>query len=97
MDERAWVFDLPGGALEGHCFESLAGSSTGTQWKDMSPKKKKQGGSPIKGRVGGGGGGGKENRRPGQMREPKKVARIGERALFKGRPVSQNVLEDLMY
>jgi DNA replication ATP-dependent helicase Dna2 len=53
--------------------------------------------------AGGGGGGaagkGKENRPLSQGQravEPKRVARIGERAMLKGKPVLRDILNDMM-
>lgn len=103
MEEREWIYDLPGDALEAHCFESVVGSTAamaGTQWTagNKSPVKKARA-SPVKTQRGSGGGG-KENLRPDKARAPKKTVRAGPEVRMKGMrnmPVSQAVLAELMY
>ncbi|KAK4158389.1 hypothetical protein C8A00DRAFT_10822 [Chaetomidium leptoderma] len=130
MEEREWVYDLAGGALEGHFWE---GTATATATTTTTQASMAVGGMGMRGVEGGGGGGGgggsssssskkgprkggvlfpaggsggggvrgKENHRPlGSLKqravEPKKAARIGERAMLKGKPVLRDILNDMM-
>ncbi|OAQ73999.2 DNA replication helicase Dna2 [Pochonia chlamydosporia 170] len=83
MEERDWIYNLPADALESHHFEELSTPMTVAPTpKSKSPKKawKRGNFSPD----------GKENRRP----SPKK-ARIGERALLKGKLVTRDILNEM--
>ncbi|KAG8423602.1 DNA replication endonuclease-helicase Dna2, variant 2 [Metarhizium acridum] len=83
MEGRDWVYNLPADALESHHFEELSTSMTvGPTPKSKSPKKTvKKAVFSLEG---------KENRRP----SPKK-ARIGERALLKGKLVTRDILNEM--
>jgi DNA replication ATP-dependent helicase Dna2 len=83
MEDRDWIYDLPANALKDHFFEDAGTQLTmpGPTPKTKSPKKTLKGmnNSP-----------GKENRRP----SPKK-ARIGERALLKGKLITRDILNEM--
>ncbi|KHO11767.1 hypothetical protein MAA_10711 [Metarhizium robertsii ARSEF 23] len=83
MEGRDWIYNLPADALESHHFEELSTPMTaGPTPKSKSPKKTvKKGVFSLEG---------KENRRP----SPKK-ARIGERALLKGKLVTRDILNEM--
>ncbi|KAG6005085.1 hypothetical protein E4U21_000412 [Claviceps maximensis] len=88
MEERDWIYNLPSDALDSHHFEEL-GSTQMTAVPTPKPAGKT---TPTKlptkrlfiGAAG------KENRRP----SPKK-ARIGEKALLKGRLVTRDILNEM--
>lgn len=84
MEDRDWIYNLPPDALDNHHFEELSTPLTmgGPTPKMASPKKlpKKAALSPL----------GKENRRP----SPKK-ARIGQRALLKGKLLTRDILNEV--
>ncbi|KAK2603533.1 DNA replication endonuclease-helicase Dna2 [Conoideocrella luteorostrata] len=85
MEERDWIYNLPGDAMESHQFEDLGTPLTA----GPSPKTKKSPAQvPKKGVFSTAAG--KENRRP----SPKK-ARIGERALLKGKLVTRDILNEM--
>ncbi|KAL2144855.1 hypothetical protein VTI28DRAFT_8415 [Corynascus sepedonium] len=122
MKEREWVYDLPAGALEMHCFGAEDGAGTqatiGTLSRTAAATGKdvsvvEENGAVNKGSAGpkkgllfppGSGSGksavkGKENwplNQPRRTVEPKKAARIGERAMLKGKPVLRDILNDMM-
>lgn len=84
MEERDWIYNLPGDALESHHFEELSTpmtSACATQ-KARSPRRlpKKAVSSQQ----------GKENRRP----TPKK-ARVGERVLLKDKLITRDILNEM--
>ncbi|PFH58033.1 hypothetical protein XA68_14236 [Ophiocordyceps unilateralis] len=99
MESRDWVYDLPADAVDGHVFDepSWPPSPTtppGTTRDDRakvamvggarkSPAKQQQQQQQQQQ--------GKENRRPSPKR-----ARIGERALLRGKPITRNILMDMM-
>jgi DNA replication ATP-dependent helicase Dna2 len=83
MEDKDWIYNLPVNALTDHYFEE-----TGTQLSatGLTPKK-----SPKKAQKEAKGYGlGKENRRA----SPKK-ARIGERALMKGKLITRDILNEM--
>lgn len=84
IEERDWIYNLPANALESHYFEDLGTQMTATAHSPLrkSPKhiRGQKNTSPL----------GKENRRP----SPKK-ARIGERALLKGKPITRDILNEM--
>ncbi|OAA51715.1 DNA replication factor Dna2 [Metarhizium rileyi] len=82
MEERDWIYDLPADALESHHFEGLSTPTVGRTPSLKSPKKAPKKGVPSFQ--------GKENRRP----SPKK-ARIGERALLRGKLVTKDILNEM--
>lgn len=88
MEERDWVYHLPGDALESHHFEepstSLTATAVATPKSSKSPARK----LPKMGTFGAAGG--KENQRP----LPKK-ARVGERVLLKGKVVTRDILNEM--
>lgn len=93
MEERAWIHDLPPDALDNHLFDDAATQATATQAMHVAGRKKQAGSSPGRSptkdsqtRFAG-----KENQAPG----PKK-AKIGERAILKGKPVLRDILNDMM-
>ncbi|OAA62627.1 DNA replication helicase [Niveomyces insectorum RCEF 264] len=111
MEERAWIYDLPSDALESHLFEelpatqaasSLAGAVTaGATGGVRSPTAvrtptaqdvKREPLSPLKARVANARVplAGKENR------QPLKTTRISQKALLKGKPILQDILNDMM-
>lgn len=85
MEERDWIYDMPPDALESHFFEDFGTQLTTTNAtpKAKSPKKFK-GVSPSSNVAG------KENRRPSPKR-----ARIGERALLKGKLITRDILNEM--
>jgi DNA replication ATP-dependent helicase Dna2 len=85
MEERDWIYDLPGNAIESHHFEEL--STPMTSVPTPKPKPKTPTKLPKKGLFNTMG---KENRRP----SPKK-ARIGEKALLKGKLVTRDILNEM--
>ncbi|KAG6238576.1 hypothetical protein E4U25_001622 [Claviceps purpurea] len=88
MEERDWIYHLPRDALESHHFEELGSTPMPvavTTPKPKSPTKKVPAKRPTVSGVGG-----KENRRP----SPRK-ARIGERALLKGKLVTRDILNEM--
>ncbi|RDA86667.1 hypothetical protein CP532_5013 [Ophiocordyceps camponoti-leonardi (nom. inval.)] len=94
MESRDWVFDLPADALDAHVFDEESSSalpspvrakvSTPSSSSFASPTKTKRK-SPTKNMVD------KENRRPSPKR-----ARISEKVLLKGKPITRNILADMM-
>ncbi|POR34455.1 DNA replication ATP-dependent helicase/nuclease DNA2 [Tolypocladium paradoxum] len=84
MEERDWIYNLPGDALESHHFEepSTPLTTAGATQKAKSPRR-----SPKKAAFGQQG---KENRRP----TPKK-ARVGERVLLKDRLITRDILNEM--
>lgn len=92
MEERDWVYDLPADALNSHLFEDAAPTqiTASAVVSSLSPSKR----TPLKTagmKNGISGVGGKENRPPGPKR-----ARMGERALLKGKPVLRDIMNDMM-
>ncbi|GAB0136526.1 hypothetical protein EsDP_00004825 [Epichloe bromicola] len=85
MEERDWIYDLPGNAIESHHFEEL--STPMTSVPTPKPKPTTPTKLPKKGLFNTMG---KENRRP----SPKK-ARIGEKALLKGKLVTRDILNEM--
>lgn len=83
MDQRDWIYNLPADALDSHYFEDTGTqiTATGTTQKSKSPRR-------IKGKMNSTPG--KENMRP----SPKK-ARIGERALLKGKLITRDILNEM--
>ncbi|QUC21413.1 uncharacterized protein UV8b_05656 [Ustilaginoidea virens] len=89
MEERDWIYDLPGDAMESHRFEELrtptttAPTTAAPTPKPKSPGKAWRRGptSPVD----------KENVRPAA----RKTARIGQRALLKGRLVTRDILNEM--
>ncbi|KAK4126993.1 Dna2-domain-containing protein [Parathielavia appendiculata] len=112
MEEREWVYDLGVGALDGHHWEDVGGvgmqacaggggdasvggrdgSAAKSPMKEMLflPASATRA-SAIKG---------KENRslsgKSHRTVEPKKAARIGERAMLRAKPVLRDILNDMM-
>lgn len=83
MEERDWIYNLPADAMESHHFEEFSTPLTvGPTPKAKSPRKLPKMGVFKHD--------GKENRRP----SPKK-ARIGERALLKGKLVTRDILNEM--
>ncbi|KND88175.1 DNA replication ATP-dependent helicase/nuclease DNA2 [Tolypocladium ophioglossoides CBS 100239] len=84
MEERDWIYNLPGDALESHHFEELSTPLTtaGATQKAKSPRR-----SPKKTVFSQQG---KENRRP----TPKK-ARVGERVLLKDKLITRDILNEM--
>jgi DNA replication ATP-dependent helicase Dna2 len=83
MEDRDWIYNLPADALESHHFEETCTPMTVCPTpKSKSPKKLPKKGffSPE----------GKENRRPAPKR-----AKIGERALLKGKLVTRDILNEM--
>ena len=85
MEERDWIYNMPPDALESHFFEDFGTQVTTTNAtpKAKSPKKVK--GASPRARVAG-----KENRRPSPKR-----ARVGERALLKGKLITRDILNEM--
>lgn len=88
MEVHDWIHHLPKDALEDHMFD-FAGTqlTVASPTQRQKPSPTKQGLIPKKKL---GGAEGKENRRP----SPRK-ARIGERALLKGRPITRDILNEM--
>ncbi|KHN99126.1 DNA replication factor Dna2 [Metarhizium album ARSEF 1941] len=83
MEDRDWIYNLPADALGSHRFvEPSTAMSVAPTPKSKSPNKAAKKGMPSPG--------GKENRRP----SPKK-ARIGQRALLKGKLVTRDILNEM--
>ncbi|KOS23242.1 DNA replication ATP-dependent helicase/nuclease DNA2 [Escovopsis weberi] len=80
MEERDWIYHLPGDALTGHYFEE----QHATQWMAGAPSQ-----PPTPPRVKSPGGRGKENRRPA----PKRVG-ISDRMLLKGKMITRDILNE---
>jgi DNA replication ATP-dependent helicase Dna2 len=88
MEEKGWIYDLPKGAVEMHCFVDMATQVTAsgtsqvstTQWRPIDEKTARQSQYQDK-----------ENGKPG----PKRV-RAGERALLSGKPVLRDIMSDLI-
>ncbi|KAG5980101.1 hypothetical protein E4U55_004396 [Claviceps digitariae] len=87
MEERDWIYHLPGDALESHHFEEL-GLTPMTAVPTPKSAEKTPTKLPRKGLFIGAAG--KENRRP----SPKK-ARIGDRAFLKGKLVTRDILNEM--
>ena len=89
MEEKGWIYDLPKGALDSHIFDDFGTQATAstkeqtptTQWKQANGKKTNRFPLSL---------GGKENMRPGPKR-----AKVGDRALLAGKPVSRDIMNDL--
>ncbi|KFA53128.1 hypothetical protein S40293_03132 [Stachybotrys chartarum IBT 40293] len=88
MEERDWIYTLPADALHNHPFEEHGSQITAARatQKGGSPRKSPAR-TPKKGSTVAFG---KENRRP----SPKK-ARIGERALLKGKLITRDILNEM--
>lgn len=84
MEERDWIYNLPADALETHYFEDFGTQLThgGTQ-AAKSPQQQQKAKKHVVAD-------GKENRWP----SPKK-ARIGERALLKGKLITRDILNEM--
>jgi DNA replication ATP-dependent helicase Dna2 len=84
MEERDWIYNLPPDALESHFFEDSGTQAThsGTQ-ANKSPNRPRKTAKLVTAD-------GKENQRP----TPKK-ARIGERALIKGKLITRDILNEM--
>ncbi|TPX18862.1 uncharacterized protein E0L32_011477 [Thyridium curvatum] len=110
MEQRAWVYDLPADALGHHAFEdgvagTAASAALGTQQRTTSPRKtpKKK---VVRGCGGGGGRGGLPDGKENYGAEDEggigiggggpKRARIGERALLRGKPILRDILNDMV-
>ncbi|UNI18255.1 DNA helicase [Purpureocillium takamizusanense] len=104
MEERDWVYDLPPDALDSHRFDEL-GTQPACRSPPKRPSQQQQQQQPKKvttnhktttttttttGAYGGGSQQDKENRRP----SPKK-ARIGERALLRGKLITRDILNEM--
>jgi len=85
MEERDWVYDLPADALESHVFEECGPQVSFPVSGARSPRKSPLRKVHVKAEEE------KENRRP----EPKK-AKVGERALLKGKPILRDIMNDIM-
>ncbi|KAL2176276.1 DNA replication factor Dna2-domain-containing protein [Thermothelomyces heterothallicus CBS 202.75] len=111
MEDREWVYDLAPDALEAHYFGEEGGAAATNKGGDAAEEENggglcKGGNGPGRkgllfppGSDGKSAVGGKENQpsvQTGRTVEPKKVARIGERALLRGRPVLRDILNDMM-
>ncbi|KFY27410.1 hypothetical protein V493_03482 [Pseudogymnoascus sp. VKM F-4281 (FW-2241)] len=91
MERKAWVYDLPGTALDSHCFDDAATQASGSAaatpekgvWKQLDLK------AARKPKLGGRGIGG-EN-----FKGPKKAV-INERALFAGKPVLRDIMNEAL-
>ncbi|KAG5925955.1 hypothetical protein E4U42_003784 [Claviceps africana] len=87
MEERDWIYNLPGDAMESHHFEELGltpmTAAPTPPKSEKTPTKLPRTGLFI-------GAAGKENRRP----SPKK-ARIGEKALLKGKLITRDILNEM--
>ncbi|KAK5987854.1 DNA replication ATP-dependent helicase/nuclease DNA2 [Cladobotryum mycophilum] len=82
MEERDWIYHLPGDALTGHFFEDYATQLTATAATQKTPRRIRGGpkaSSP-----------GKENQRP----SPRRVG-IGEKALLKGKLITRDILNEM--
>ena len=105
MEARDWVYDLPADALRAHHFDDAALPPTpaamdkvldgaSSPRAGLAPRLPKQELSPKNTLAHGGRSGqpprGKENARP----EPKR-AKMGERAVLKGRPILRDILNDM--
>ncbi|KAJ6437778.1 DNA replication helicase Dna2 [Purpureocillium lavendulum] len=98
MEERDWIYDLPPDALDSHHFEELGTPMTAVPGSQrVAPpqrqqQQQQQQRSPKRGFVAARGGGpqDKENRRP----SPKK-ARIGDRALLRGKLITRDILNEM--
>ncbi|KAK4242778.1 hypothetical protein C8A03DRAFT_11057 [Achaetomium macrosporum] len=110
MEEREWVYDLAPGALDGHFWEDAGAGGVGTQGSVVGATAgalpavaaEEGGGTSTKGarkaaatEAATGLIRRKENR-PLSQKQPKKAARIGERAMLKGKPVLRDILNDMM-
>ncbi|OBT91031.1 hypothetical protein VE02_00141 [Pseudogymnoascus sp. 03VT05] len=86
MERKAWVYDLPGGSLDSHCFDDAATQASGSAaatpekgvWKQLDLKAARKPGRVI----------GNEN-----LRGPKKAV-VNERALFAGKPVLRDIMNE---
>lgn len=97
MEDRSWIYPLPANALENHVFEDLSATQLSVAAAGAgSPSQKRPVKSPKRVVKGGGGfvkpgsQGDKENRRPSP-----KTARIGERALLKGKLITRDILNEM--
>ncbi|KJZ74681.1 hypothetical protein HIM_06031 [Hirsutella minnesotensis 3608] len=82
MEKRDWVYNLPVDAMDSHHFEDVCASTAGATQRASPPKK-----SPKKTSMAHPG---KENQRPSPKR-----AKIGERALLKGKLVTRDILNEM--
>ncbi|KFY14667.1 hypothetical protein V492_02475 [Pseudogymnoascus sp. VKM F-4246] len=89
MERKSWVYDLPGGALDSHCFDDAATQASGSAaatpekgvWKQLDVKAARKPKSEGRGM-------GNEN-----FKGPKKAV-INERALFAGKPVLRDIMNE---
>ena len=85
MERKSWVYNLPGGALDSHCFDDAATQASGIAaatpekgvWKQLDLKAARKPKSE-----------GKENLKGA------KRAVINERALFAGKPVLRDIMNE---
>ncbi|KFY38772.1 hypothetical protein V495_06389 [Pseudogymnoascus sp. VKM F-4514 (FW-929)] len=89
MERKSWVYDLPGGALDSHCFDDAATQASGSAaatpekgvWKQLDLKAARK--PKLEGR-----GTGNDNLKGA------KRAVINERALFAGKPVLRDIMNE---
>ncbi|KAF4595840.1 DNA replication factor Dna2 [Ophiocordyceps camponoti-floridani] len=87
MESRDWVYDLPADAVEAHVFDDEAWSDQSSPSSPPPVEVAETGKKPSSSASAD-----KENRRRGS---PKK-ARVGARALLRGKPVLRDILADMM-
>lgn len=87
MEKRNWIYDLPAGAMDNHIFEDLLATqftATAPTPVGRTPQKLKHSSlkpSPAQG---------KENMRP-----TPRSARVGEKVLLKGKPITRDILNEM--
>lgn len=91
MEDEGWVYSLPSNALDSHVFDDMATQVTASVSSrptstQLNPVKE---GTEVEKRI-------SKNNQPLGKHQPKRI-RAGERALLSGRPVLQDIVNEMMH